>query len=711
MSFLNPIFLLGLPLILLPVIIHLTNRRHHHSVPWAATMFLIEATRQAKGLAHLRQLLILILRICAIAALLLAAARPLASGWIGLAGRQAETVILLLDRSASMEQFDPQTGESERSTALSRLSGMIAATGRRSEVVLIDSATLTPTLLPTGLELNDLPETAPTATDADIPALLRAAVDYVDTHGTGRTDVWLASDLQEGDWKPDSGEWMALRTAFSERPLLRLFLLAFADPPQDNAAISLGTVRRVRSKEGPNLAVDLRIRRFGAKASSLESRESAQGTKLPIEISINGTRTVETLSVVGDELTLLGHPIPLSQGTERGWGRIDLPADENPADNTVFFVFDDPALRKTVFVGDDAETASAIRTVASVANEPEVRYQVVTFNAGETALIPWREAALIFWQAPLPESDSPDGQLLRQYVASGRSLVFLPPLGDGGAEWMGLKWGDWTGGEDPRSVEWWRTESGLLAQTRSGAPLPVGDLRVFRMRDFETPGMPLLKVAPNHVLIAQGIADVAQQDETHEDSDHQVGTASGLITIWGTLPRHDDSNLASEGIVFFAMTHRALEEGVAAVAPARMMEASRATASELIGAKPLHAPESSDSSAIAGLSMAGLSAGAWEHGSEKDGLQRIAVNRPASEDDSRILSDEKLTSLMAGMQFRRIDDSVGRDRSLSSEIWRAFLVVMALALAVEAVLSLPPAPKKDARNARESRLNPVSSGT
>jgi hypothetical protein len=59
MSFLQPILLVGLPLALLPVIIHLINQHRHRTVRWAAMMFLLDAKKMTKGLARLRQILIL----------------------------------------------------------------------------------------------------------------------------------------------------------------------------------------------------------------------------------------------------------------------------------------------------------------------------------------------------------------------------------------------------------------------------------------------------------------------------------------------------------------------------------------------------------------------------------------------------------------------------------------------------------------------------
>src|SRR5690349_24815202 len=105
MSFLQPMLLAALPLVALPIIIHLINQRRYQTVRWAAMMFLLAANRMSRGYARLRQWLILAFRTLVIAALVFAVARPLASGWLGLAaGGRPDTTLILLDRSPSMQQ-------------------------------------------------------------------------------------------------------------------------------------------------------------------------------------------------------------------------------------------------------------------------------------------------------------------------------------------------------------------------------------------------------------------------------------------------------------------------------------------------------------------------------------------------------------------------------------------------------------------------------
>lgn len=687
MSFLQPILLVGLPLALLPVVIHLINQHRHRTVRWAAMMFLLDAKKMTKGLARLRQILILAMRVLAVAALVFAASRPLAGGWIGLSGGRADTLLILLDRSASMEQRNLETGESKRSTALDRIAELIETTGHASEIVLIDSATLSPVALTDAQALRDLPETAPTATGADIPAMLRKAADYLATNESGRTDLWLASDLRQSDWKPGSGEWESLRADLAARDTVRLFLLAFPATDRENTSLAIRSAKRQRSPDGLRLVLDLVLRRHGPSADTGEA-------VVPVEITLNGTRTVENFTVAGPELVLLGHTLPLGSGNERGWGRLDLPADDNAADNTAFFVFDEPAPRKTAILSDDAPTAGAIRAAASAATEAGATYEAQVLGTAEAAQIPWAETALLFWHAPLPAGGTPEATLLQQHVAAGRSLVLLPPPDDGGAELFGVKWGEWIdGGGQPMPVDWWRTEAGLLANTRNGAPLPVSELGIFRTRRFDGEILPLLRLKDDLTVIARVL---------DERGDTGGDFPAGAVHLWGTLPRSDHSDLASEGVVFFAMLHRALDAGADSVSRARLAATGSAALSGFEGARPLdRSAAGSDSGSEA---APGLLPAAFEFGEDEAARRLLALNRPETEDDARILAPEALETLLAGIDYRRIDDEVGGGGALAAEIWRLFLVAMALALLAEAILCLPPKPHD------ENPAHPLKSG-
>src|SRR5207248_11279138 len=140
MSFLQPWLLAALPLVALPIIIHLINQRRFQTIPWAAMMFLLAAQRMARGYSRLRQWLIMLFRMLVVAGLVLAVSRPLASGWIGsVAGGKADTTLVLLDRSPSMQEKAPGGGQSKLETSLHQLVDILG-TFHSNRWTLIDSA-------------------------------------------------------------------------------------------------------------------------------------------------------------------------------------------------------------------------------------------------------------------------------------------------------------------------------------------------------------------------------------------------------------------------------------------------------------------------------------------------------------------------------------------------------------------------------------------
>jgi len=667
MSFLQPILLYGLPLALLPVLIHLINQHRHRTVQWAAMMFLLDAKKMTKGMARLRQIMILAMRVLAVLAILFAASRPLASGWVALtAGGEPETVLVLLDRSASMEQQNLETGESKRSTALEKISELLEKTGRRSRVTLIDSATLESTALNSATDLLDLPVTGPTDTAADIPALLQAALDFVSTNGEGRTDVWLASDLRAEDWEASSGRWESLRAGFSGVEGLRFYLLNYPDTRSDNLSIQVDNVSRRRAPEGLELVMDLNISRQSTSDVDLLQQEDLT---VPLEITINGTRTVKEMTIPPGGLNLQGHTIPLGSGEPRGWVRIDLPADGNNRDNTYYFVFDEAPVRKTVIFTDDAQVGEAIRAAASAAVDSGQEYTAEVLNTSRIAEIPWDDTALLFWHAPLPGTGSAEATLLEQFVDNGKSLILLPTDVADAGEFLGFQWSDWkeSGKDSPLEISWWQTDSELLGNTQNGNPLPLGELKLFQTRLFSGETQALLRLEENEEVISRLVTE-----------------KPGSVYIWGTLPKAAASSLASDGVAFFVMIHRALDRGANFLANAQQRETGP---NALPQDKPWTTIDTVNSDAV----KIGLNSGAF---SSEDRL--AAINRPVSEDDLRTINEPALEALFGGLDFQIIRDELGSGDSLASEIWRAFLVAMALALLIEAALCIPPRtePKK-----------------
>ncbi|MFO0978978.1 MAG: BatA domain-containing protein [Planctomycetaceae bacterium] len=654
MTFLQQSFLFALPLIALPILIHLINQNRYKTINWAATMFLLQAKKMARGMARLRYILILIARMLAIAGLIFAVSRPMAGGWLGLTNSGApDLTMIILDRSVSMEEQDPRTGVSKRETALEKLSAAFRDLGRNTRIVLFDSATGNRHDLSESSALAELPETSASSTAADIPAMLQSAAEYLEANESGRTDVWICSDLRQNDWSPGSGRWESVRKVLGERQGTRIYLLAYEQNIQENLAISVSGIHRRETLEGAELVMDIKVTRAAPTDTAV---------RVPLTFVINGARSTLDLELTGAQLVRNGHTIPIDRESRRGWGRVELPRDANSSDNLWNFVYAEPAVQKSVIVSEEGEVANFLKIAASTPSDRSLVYQAEVIPPANVESIVWDQTATVFWNAPLPQGAV--AELIDAFVRKGGCVMFFPPESPDESAIFGYRWGQW---QEPQESEnfavlRWRTDEDLLGNTLSGTPLPVGQLAVYRacelMGDTGT-ALAQLNAGPPLLLRA--------------NTDH------GAVWFCSSLPSSEHSNFVSNGIAFYVMVQRAIARGAAALGSARQYPCG----SLAENAGDLWKPLDEDSARVL-VSQRTLSNGLYS-----DGDVSLALNRPLSEDLGETITDDTLSQLMSGLNLTRINDQAGSSMALATEVWRTFLIAMIIALLAEALLCVP----------------------
>lgn len=200
MTFLNPLLLLGLAAAVVPIFIHLLNQRKPRVLDFSSLVFLEALQVTTLRRMHLKQWLLLALRVLAVLLLALAFARPVWEGASGGAGwvRPPVTLGIVLDTSPSMEQRDAQGSLLEQ--ALGQLEGLAAQFQPGDTYILMT----------TGGEADRLPQTFRTAASfQDALAQVRAApssrplthavaraATALDEVETGAKALWIVSDLQ-----------------------------------------------------------------------------------------------------------------------------------------------------------------------------------------------------------------------------------------------------------------------------------------------------------------------------------------------------------------------------------------------------------------------------------------------------------------------------------------------------------------------------------
>ncbi len=652
MSFLQPALLMALPLIALPLIIHLINQRRYQTVQWGAMMFILAANRMSRGYARLRQWLIMAIRMAAIGALIFAVSRPLAGGWLGFTGgSKADTTLVLLDRSPSMQQGGAGSGGSKLESGRRQLVQTLKTLGS-NRWVLIASGTNTARDLEKPEDLLTSTAAEGASAPSDLPAMLEAARDYIKANTPGRTEIWICSDVRRDDWNPDDGRWKGVREGFLGFPQgVRFHLLAYPKNAPENLSVRVTNVRRVKSGENAELLVSLQLAREGT--------DSARAV-VPIHFEYGGARSELSVEMAGTRFELKDHRLPLERGRERGWGKVSIPADANPADNTFYFAFDQPAPRRAMVVAEDTLIGRTLQLAASVAPDPSLKCSAEVVSSEQLAAVEWESVSLLLWQAPLPEGDA--AALVKTFVDRGGRVIFFPPRSGGGGEFLGTKWTTWESRPQDSVVETWRGDQDVLANTISGAALPVGELQIRNTCGLAGDFTPLASVRGGSVLLAR------------------VTTNAGGAYFCSTTPAPGDSSLATNGVVFYVLVQRAQAAGAEALETTRQLVAGNAGGEDPTRWKRI----AGDGEAVS--TEYPLHAGIYSAGE-----RLLAVNRPAAEDLAPVLADDVVAGLFKGLDYSRVDDKEGSMGSLIQEIWRIFLIGMMTALVVEAGLCLPKA--------------------
>jgi hypothetical protein len=690
MTFLQPWMLIALPLLALPIIIHLVHLRRHQTVPWAAMRFLLAATKMASGLSKLKQYLILAMRTLAVATLVLFASRPLVSGisgWLGT--EESQLSIVLIDRSPSMQLKLGSSGETKQQIAIQRIQEWLSASGNSKVVCLA-----TPYEEPIAdLDIRSIasdPRLEPTAMSSNIPLLLDQAREYIERNNVAKATVWIASDLSDNDWRSDDSSWSVVRDGFSKTAADVSFQILDMTPQTLNRAIKVTAAELTENGAEAELQLSLQI-----KSSPLDTAPAEESISVELEIAENRTAIpvslergygeVNRFTVKFNAASQLNTAATTTDSTPKngmlGWGSVRIAVDANEADNVAYFTYETKPLRRTLIVSDNPSSIEAITIAASIPPNPTAKTSadVVTVNQLDT--VNWDQYALVIWHDQLPSEGV--FALTDKFVNSGGQILFLPPEIPNSTTAYGLQWNAWQGlvatnsaqvesqagelGENSTAagvrVEQWRNDSTLLGNTMSGTALPLSSLQVLRA----------CRITGNMTELATLEGEIALLVRSDAVSEQSKGDVYALCTTTAT----GDSSLAQDGIAIYVMIQRLLDAGMPKVGSAKAIEASMEQSKFLQDSQPMAVAQPS------------LSSQQWEQAGvfAKDKLL-IAQNREPEEDEVRIVSDDRLQSVFGELKWYKID-AVEATSSLVQEVWRWFAIFMLIALLVEGVLSVP----------------------
>jgi hypothetical protein len=647
MTFLNTALLWGVLAASIPIIIHLINRRRHKTVKWAAMQFLLKATRESRGKKKLRHILILTCRALAIAALIFAAARPVVSGLLGWGGGSIDTVVLILDRSASMELRPGDGLEPRRAIVLERVAEAMKSLGG-ARLVLIDSASGDPLEVASPDVLPEISQTAATDTAADFPTLLTRAAEYL-AESPGRSEVWLTSDLQATNWEANEERWASARAslqALPQLPAVRILALTGSGAP--NSSISLLSSRR----SGDELVLELEV------ARDADARGIAE---IPLTTQLDGGRTTETLTLPTQSLRFQKR-IALPANSETGHGWVSIPADGNPRDNVAYFAYGPDRPVRTAIVAPQGEAAAYLALAAAPPGYGT--QQASRIDPATAATLNTADISAILWTAPLPTGTT--ANLLETFIRDGGHVMFLPPGGSPAETlFLGATWGPLTDADRSSFfiLQDWNRNDGLLRDGLDGTTITADRLRAIRRQ------------------VPQGdtLAHLARWEDGEPFLSRLV-LDRGTAWFLGSIPDYTWSNLGDADVLLPAI-QRLVTAG------ADRFDAGYLTT---VGARDAQLFADETRTRLDDYGKAEPANAAYEAGIYRLGTRLLAVNRPAIEDDPEILTRERLDVVLEGTGHTLLEQAgQSNDRTLSRDVWRAFLLAMLLFLIGELLLCLP----------------------
>ena len=347
MSFLTPLFLVALGALAVPVLVHLTQRERKSVIQFPSLMFLRKIPYESVQRRRIRDWLLLMLRVAALALIVAAFARPFLRGSeLAAAPGGARDIVVVMDRSYSMGYGD--TWQRAQQAAVQALSNTTPA-DRISVVLFADGAEVA---------LRSTPDSsrAAAAINAASPGpgstrygpALKLAGSLLAESLLPRKEVILVSDFQRSGWQPDD----TLRLPGGAT--LTTVVIEPANGP--NLALTPVALQRIRVAGQPE--------RVGVTAGVL-NRGTTAAAGVPLQLEMDG-RAVQTLSTnvePGASASVTFAPLTITANNTRASVRLGT-AEQSPdalvRDNVFHFVITPSAPVPVLIVGQDGRADASL---------------------------------------------------------------------------------------------------------------------------------------------------------------------------------------------------------------------------------------------------------------------------------------------------------------------------------------------------------------
>jgi hypothetical protein len=310
MMFLNPIlFALGAVAVVVPIVIHLLNKRKVERVQWAAMRFLRVSVEQNQRRIQIEDVLLLLLRCLMLLLLGMALARPTlgCSGADRLLGNQAVTGVIILDNSYSMSGTDGVKSRFEQAKlAADRVLNTFPPGS--SAAVILASDLANPVIPEPTHDLakvrRAIQEARLSSRGSNVFPSVKLALDTLRGRSSIRKEVYLFTDGQLVAWK-QIGEVQRMLEA--ERKDVKANVVFVGGHEEQNVAVSQLRMASGLAAVDRELRFEVGVRNFGARAAEnvrvtlrVDADEPADEQTIA-EIPAGGSKTISLRAKLREE--------------------------------------------------------------------------------------------------------------------------------------------------------------------------------------------------------------------------------------------------------------------------------------------------------------------------------------------------------------------------------------------------------------------------
>ena len=417
MNFLNPLFLIGLAAISIPLVIHLINLRKPERIAFSTTAFLEELQKSTIRRLRIKDYLLLALRILAIVFLVLALAGPfLPPEWAGTASSNEPVLYaVLLDNSPSMAQIDENGPYEEQAKDLLRK--FVERARRNDHFMMINTngGILNPNILDRDAAVRWLDRAKVENTgDFTKERLDRIYRQLKERPGTRTVGVWV-TDAQKTVMDHAIPEWLK----DGKQNKLKWQFFKIGQKAQDNVAISdISLKNSIISRDRP-FVLQVGVQNFGEHPVANVFLSMQIGKKIlgQYQVKLGAEQSGKYLFEVP----------PGKEDYVRGV--CSLEGDPFEFDNKRYFSVHLPSQKHIVLVQQarvpGSDNTDYLNSALSAALETGSAISVKTVNPDQLSDLNWNNADAVILDG-LHDIPGYLSTPLKNYVQQGHGLIIYP---------------------------------------------------------------------------------------------------------------------------------------------------------------------------------------------------------------------------------------------------------------------------------------------